>query len=211
MWAQWLEQYGLWIVFLGGVLEGEVVLLLAGYGVSRGYLPAPQAYFLAALGAHVGDSTYYLVGRRFGPSIIRRFPALRPLRAKAMKLVRRRGYLAAFLARFLYGMRIILPLTLGAVRVSPRTFFPANVAAAMIFAGVYLTGGYLLGEAVEHLLGRVGGYEKWIVLGLLVVGGLSWAIREWRLFHAPPPKAAPVEEDPPVEEEAEEGVSPPLP
>lgn len=185
----WIEQYGYWAVFFGVVLEGEVALILAGYTLSRGYLNALPVFLLAVAGGTAGDSLYYLLGRHYGGRLIRRFPRLRRLRARAVLLVRRWGRSAAFLTRFAYGLRSALPMTIGAARMPPRVFVPFNVAGALVFALVYLSLGYLFGEAIEELLGRVRPYEKWILLGILGAGALFWAVREWRIFRAPDPEA----------------------
>ncbi len=57
-----------------------------------------------------------------------------------------------------------------------------NALGAITFVTVYLTLGYLFGETIEDLLGRVRPYER-IILGLLLLGALIWAVREWRLYH----------------------------
>jgi membrane protein DedA with SNARE-associated domain len=187
MWQEWLEQYGYWIVFFGAILEGETVLILAGFSLSRGYLDPTLTYFVAVAGAVVGDFCYFLLGRRYGPALFRRVRRLRPLRARATLLVRRWGHLAAFLTRFLYGLRVALPMTLGAVRLRPTTFLSYNVAGALAFAALYLALGFLFGEALREMLGRVAPYERRIFLGIIAAGMLVWLIREYRLLRTPLP------------------------
>lgn len=185
MWVGWIEQYGYLAVFFGMVVEGEIALVLAGYTLSRGYLEPLPVFLLAIAGGTAGDTMYYLLGRHFGGRLIRRFPRLRRLRARAVLLVRRWGRSAAFLTRFAYGLRTVLPMTIGAARMPPRIFLPFNLAGSLTFALVYLTLGYLFGEAIEELLGRVKPYEKWILIGILAMGAIVWAVREWRIFRTP--------------------------
>jgi membrane protein DedA with SNARE-associated domain len=180
--GSWIESYGYWAVFFGGMLEGETVLILAGYSISRGYLDPLPTLLLAAAGGATGDFIYYSIGRRYGPTLIRRFPPLRRLRARAVLFVRRWGRQTAFLTRFIYGMRIILPMSMGSARFRPSVFIPYNVMGALSFAALYLTLGFLFGQTVQEMLGRVRPYERWILLALVLLGAIIWGIREWRLY-----------------------------
>lgn len=182
MWGPYIQAYGYWAVFLGAILEGETILILAGYSIHRGYLDFLPTLLLAVAGGSLGDFTYFSLGRRYGPAATRRLPFLRPLRARAILLLRRWGRLTAFLTRFAYGLRIALPLTMGAARMPVAVFLPFNLLGALAFALFYLTLGYLFGEAMEELLGRVRPYERWILLGVVLTGVLIWMAREWRLY-----------------------------
>jgi membrane protein DedA with SNARE-associated domain len=179
--APYIQKYGYLAVFLGGLLEGETVLILAGYSVSRGYLEFLPALLLATAGGALGDFIYFSLGRRYGPRIIRRFPALRRVRSRAILIQRRWGRFTAFMARFAYGLRVVLPMTLGASKMRPSVFLVFNLLGAFAFAVVYLGLGFLFGEALQELIGRVRPIERWIVLGVAVTGVLAWLIRRWRL------------------------------
>ncbi len=183
--GEWIAAYGLWAVLLGGVLEGEAVFIAAGYAISQGYLSPVPTLLLATVGGSMGDHAFYVIGRGYGTRLVRSVPALRPLRAHAVLLLRRWGRAAAFATRFAYGLRTVLPMTMGAARYRAALFVPFNLLGAVTFAGVYLLLGYLFGEAAREVLGQMFGQEHWIVLGILSAGLLIWAVREWRLFHTP--------------------------
>ena len=187
MLEQWIEQYGYVAVFLGSIVEGETALVLAGFGVSRGYLEPATTFLLALAGGTLGDSAYYWIGRRYGARLLRRRRSLRPLRARAVLMLRRRGHAMAFLVRFAYGLRIVLPIAIGAARIRPWTFHPANLAASACFAALYLTLGYAFGEAIEDFLGHAAAWETRVLVGLLACGAVAWIIREWRLYRYPDP------------------------
>lgn len=188
MWEHWINSYGYWAVLVGSILEGETVLILAGYGLSRGYLEPVPTFVLAVVGGALGDSLYFWLGRRYGGRLIRSSTALRAFRARATLLFRRWGRAAAFVTRFAYGLRVALPVLLGAHRLRPLVFHLFNGAAALAFATFYLGLGFLFGEALEEVLGKVRPYETHILLGLVLMGALVWVIREWRLFHPREPK-----------------------
>jgi len=180
--APFIQTYGYLAVFLGALLEGETVLILAGYSVSRGYLEFLPVLLLAAGAGAIGDLTYFTIGRIYGPGIIRRYPWLRRVRARGILAVRRWGPMTAFGTRFAYGLRIVLPMTMGASKMRPATFIAFNVLGSLSFAAVYVTLGYLFGEALQDILGRVRPYEKGIVIGVLTGGAVFWVIRRWRLY-----------------------------
>lgn len=186
MWENWITNYGYVALFLGAMIEGEAVLILAGYSLARGYLAPLPTYLVAVAGAAVADALYFWLGRLAGARLIRSFPRLRPLRARATLIVRRNGHTAAFLTRFAYGLRLVLPMMIGALRMRPVIFHIFAGIAALCFAALYLGSGYLFGQAIGRLLARVSGWETIIVVGVLALGAVILAIREWRLYHAKP-------------------------
>lgn len=181
--AEWIGAYGVWAVFVGGMLEGEAVFIAAGYAVSQGYLAGGPALLAGVLGAAVGDLGWYMAGRLWGARLLRSVPAFRRLRGRAVLWARRWGRGAAFGLRFAYGLRSVLPLSLGAARFPPALFVPLNALGAVAFAAVYLSLGYFFGEAAERLFVRVRGHAPQVVVALVIVGICVWAIREWTLFH----------------------------
>ena len=96
---------------------------------------------------------------------------LQKVRARATLLLRRWGRSTAFFVRFAYGLRLILPLTMGATRFSFRLFVPFNALGSLAFAGIYLLLGFFFGEAVGGLLERIEGAESWVLVGIAVLGG----------------------------------------
>jgi membrane protein DedA with SNARE-associated domain len=188
MWESWIENYGYLAVFIGSVFEGETVLILAGYSMSRGYLDPVPTFLLAVAGGTLGDSLYYWLGRRFGDGLLRTLAVPRPFRARAKMLLRRWGRQAAFTTRFAYGLRVALPMLIGTTRMPFLLFHSVNLVAAVVFACLYLGLGFLFGEAVQEVLGRVRPYEHRILLGVICLGALIWIVREYRLFRNAPPE-----------------------
>src|SRR3982074_1514027 len=74
--ASMLQQYGYLALFVGAVLEGESVLVLAGFAAHQGYLHLPLVIFCAAAGGFLGDQIFFAIGRLFGQRLVRRYKAL---------------------------------------------------------------------------------------------------------------------------------------
>jgi membrane protein DedA with SNARE-associated domain len=188
MWESWIQNYGYIAVFFGSVLEGETVLILAGYSMSRGYLDPVPTFLLAVAGGTAGDSLYFWLGRRFGARLLRSLAVPRPYRARAKMVLRRWGRQAAFTTRFAYGLRLALPMLIGAARMPALLFHTFNLIAATLFAVLYLGLGFMFGEAVQEILGRVRPYEHRILLSVICLGAIIWIIREYRLLRSAPPE-----------------------
>lgn len=74
--AALIQQYGYLAVAVGCLLEGETVLLLAGFAAHRGYLAWPAVLAVAALAGFAGDMIFFLLGRRHGPRMLARWPRI---------------------------------------------------------------------------------------------------------------------------------------
>jgi membrane protein DedA with SNARE-associated domain len=148
---------------MGVPLPGEIAL------VSASVLAASEAGrdvsiwwvgIAASLGAIVGDSCGYLIGRRGGRALLerlgRRFPThLGPVHlARAERTFERWGVWAIFFGRFIALLRILAGPLAGALRVPYRRFLVANAAGGIVWAGGTAAVVYSLGRAAERWLQR---------------------------------------------------------
>ncbi|WP_157994630.1 DedA family protein [Peristeroidobacter agariperforans] len=108
-----LQQYGYLAVFVGSLAEGESMLLLGGFAAHRGYLELPWVIVTAFVAGVVSDQIYFQLGRRYGARILMRRPKLRAKIDVALRLVEQRGTLIVLGMRFMWGLRIALPMAIG--------------------------------------------------------------------------------------------------
>lgn len=168
---QLIQQWGYPLVFLGAVLEGETVLLLAGLLAHSGHLQFPLVVAAAAAGGFAGDQLFFLLGRRHGGRLLARFPRLNGAAMRADGMLARHHVLFILANRFLYGLRIAGPLAVGMSAVPAGRFALLNLIGAVIW-GLAITGaGYFFGQAMELLLGDIRRMEEWL-LGAIVVAVL---------------------------------------
>ena len=123
----------------------------------------------AAVGAFLGDNLCYLLGRRFGPAVQRRFfatPKGARARAWAERSLERFGTQLIIVCRFIPGGRTAVTLTCGLAGYPRRSFVAATAVAAVIWA------------LYAFLIGRLGGqaFEDKPWAGLVVAFGASIAI-----------------------------------
>ena len=175
-----ISQYGYAALVIGSVAEGETITLLGGVAAHQGLLRFWLVVVSVALGGMIGDQLLYLVGRRYGTKILRRFSRHREKIHQAQSLIRRHPYLFVIGSRFMYGFRIIGPLLIGTSRLRPKIFLPLNIVGAIVWALLFTTLGYVGGEVIGPWLHQFDQHVKrWIWLSLAIV--LVVALRWW--FH----------------------------
>ena len=72
-----ITHYGYAALIIGSMAEGETITLLGGVAAHQGLLKFPLVVLSVALGGMIGDQVLYLLGRRYGGKILRRFSAPR--------------------------------------------------------------------------------------------------------------------------------------
>lgn len=176
-----LANYGYWAVFIGCLLEGETILILGGLAAHQHVLQWPQVMVWATLGGMIGDQMLFWTGRYFGPRLMPRLHRQQATIDRVSGLIERYPTASIFSVRFLYGMRLIGPLVIGASRLSPVRFSIINLVGAAVWAVLFVTAGYWAGEFLEDLLGNLKPYRLPIFIGVVV---LAAAIATYRHFRA---------------------------
>lgn len=175
-----IAQLGYVTLFVGTFLEGESVLALAGVAASYGYLTFEYVIAVGALGAFVGDQACFFLGRRYGATIMARYPRLAAKAPRVEALVRRWNAPAVIVLRFLYGLRIAGPIVIGSFGISPWRLAFFNAVGALIWAPIVASVGYFAGYALEGWIGRLK-HVQIAFLMLTVVGlGIAWLLLQSR-------------------------------
>jgi membrane protein DedA with SNARE-associated domain len=167
--ATLIAQYGLITVFAGCLLEGETVLLLAGYAAHRGYLDFPDVVCVAVLGAVLGDQGWFLLGRRQGNRLITHRPWLDGKVHRALRLIERHSTRILLAMRFVWGLRIALPLAVGMSRVPWRNFLLLNLLSALLWAPLVAGAGYLFGALLARHITGLHRVEHWGMLAVVML------------------------------------------
>lgn len=167
-----IEHYGLLAVFLGGLLEGETVLILAGVAAHHGILSVSLVFVVSALAAAIGDQFWFLLARFWSDrDFVKRAVETSGVKLALEKIDRHpNAFVLSF--RFIYGLRIAGALACGLSRIPILTFLVLNSIAALIWSAVILTLGYAFGSAIEMILGEA----KQIEWKLLVAAGLVMTV-----------------------------------
>lgn len=164
-----IEQYGYIAVFVGCFLEGETVLVLAGFAAHLGYMSLPWVMTVAAAAGFCGDQTVFLVGRFYGPRLLAWSPRLAALQPVILDKLSRHANLVVFMLRFAWGLRIASPIAIGASGLPVSRFAPPNAAGAVVWAIVIGGAGYVFGAAFTRMLEHAKRYEAIAFVALAVV------------------------------------------
>ena len=176
-----VAHYGYAAIFVGAVIEGETVLLVAAVLVQQGLMDFKYMLLVSAMGAFTGDQFFFVLGRRKGADLFRRHPAWRRKMDKAERLLKRYRGVVTLFYRFIYGMRAVIPFLLGSGRCRVRDFALLSAISALAWAALIGTGGYFLGATFAQLIhqGRslqMGGMLG-IVLLVIIFVGIRWRQR----------------------------------
>ncbi|WP_298270957.1 DedA family protein [Geobacter sp.] len=175
------NHHGYWVLFVWTFLEGEAGLILAGFLAYQGYLSLPAVIVTAAGGAFLGDQFYFYLGRWQGKWLLKAFTLIARKFRKALRLIERYGTFVAFVSRYTYGFRIILPIILGMSTFSAPRFLWLNVLSALAWALIFSMAGYIFGKSASLFVEDVGRYEIHL---LAVLAGLIFSMWLLHLVHA---------------------------
>jgi membrane protein DedA with SNARE-associated domain/membrane-associated phospholipid phosphatase len=172
-------------IFLGFVIPGETLALIAGFFAAQGLLELEIVIFCTALGATVGDSIGYEIGQRFGRPALTRYGGRFGLSSKRVNkadaFFARHGSKAVFLGRFISFGRAMVPFLAGSSKMPYHQFLLYNVFGAIVWSSAVVALGYAAGESwhfVLRWLGRVSQILWGLSLFLLLLAWLyRWAIR----------------------------------
>lgn len=173
-----LKEYGYVILFLWSILEGELGLIMAGIMTHTGDMQYFMTIFVAGLGGFAGDQIYFYIGRFNKGFIQRKLHNQRRKFAIAHLLLRKYGWPIIFMQRYMYGLRTVIPMSIGITKYSAKKFALINLLSAWVWATITITPAYLYGEEILGVLAYA--KQHWY-LALPIAGGLIYGIHAY--FH----------------------------
>lgn len=147
-----LKKYGYIILFVWGMLEGEAGLIMAGLLSHEGDMNLYIAIFVAGLGGFAGDQLYFYIGRFNKTYVHKKFRGQRRKFAFAHLLLKKHGWPIIFMQRYMYGMRTIIPISIGLTRYDAKIFALINLISAWCWAGVTIVPIWYFGDEILIIL-----------------------------------------------------------
>ncbi len=175
-----LAHWGYLVVAVGTFLEGESVLLAGAALAHRGPLSLPLVILAAFFGSLAGDQVWFLVGRRYGRAFIATRPRLAARAVEVESWISRRGSVFVVDFRFLYGLRTVSPLVLGASGYPARRFLVLNAIGAALWSSSFGAIGFGMGAGLHAVLGRATTWIEALVVSTIVALGLLGLVRRRR-------------------------------
>ncbi len=189
-----IQTYGVWVYgILFGIilietgvafvsfLPSETVMFAIGALASRTSLEIAWLYGLLTLACILGDTVNYGLGKFLGPPLfsgrIRFFK--KEYLERAHSFYQRYGDRLIFAARFLPVFRTFIPIVAGSVGLSYPRFLVFNILGGIVWAAVFIFGGYFFGN-----LPAVQQNFSWIGLAIISIWLLPVIFQLFRQFKA---------------------------
>ena len=170
----YIEHFGYLAILIGTFLEGETILILGGFAAHRGYLDLSLVIISAFIGTVFGDQLFYFLGRKHSQTVLNHWPQWQSKIDKSRQMIDQHRILIILSFRFLYGLRTVIPFTLGIANVPARRFVPLNIIGALVWSVAIGLAGYFFGHALEIALGHIKQIELWVMIGIVLSGGIIW-------------------------------------
>jgi len=149
-----IREYGLWAVFFGVMIEGDLTLLFAGVLAHYGLFSFSEALLVSTLGGFIGDLISYVIGYT-GKEKIKNSDFYQRARPRLERLCARFGIYSLFLVKYVYGLRTASAVFWGFAHMRFRRFGPLTLASCAAWALILIGLGYSFSGAIEVIIGRV--------------------------------------------------------
>lgn len=163
-----LKKYGLWAVFFGTMIEGDLTLLFAGVLARAGLFSLQEALLVGMAGGFVGDSLSYMIGARFR-NRARSLNLFLRARARIEKLMGRFGFLTVFIVKYVYGLRTASAIFCGLAQFGYVKFALLTLASCGVWVGLLAGLGFTFATGVEKLIGDLHRIQIILLVALIVM------------------------------------------
>lgn len=174
------KDHGYWTVAVALLLEnaglpvpGESILLFATFvAYSEGTIRLPLLVPLAIVAASLGDNIGYWIGARGGRPLLIRYQRFFHISQNTLERGERTfetyGAPTVFIARFIFGLRVIAGPLAGVLQMPWRRFLLFNVLGATVWVCAISAVGALFGRHWDKILRVMGEINT----GVLIVAGV---------------------------------------
>lgn len=177
-----LLAFGESLVVVGVLIPATGVMMAAGTLIGTGTLPLADVWIGGAVGAALGDSVSYWVGRRLGPAAHRMWPFSRhpEVLAAADRIFARWGWAAVVVGRFIGPLRASVPTVAGIAAMPNLAFQAANIGSAILWIPVLILPGSIGAIAWELVAAGDGlAGAALIAAGLIGLAVALWLLRRF--------------------------------
>lgn len=173
----------LFIAGLGVPLPEDIPLIAAGYICHKGSADVRWMTLVGIVGVLVGDGLLFNMGRRYGTNLLGHRWLQRIAKpwlvAKAQEGFDRHGSKIIFAARFMPGLRSVIFLIAGTLKVPYWKFLTFDGSAALISVPVWVLGGWYFGGKIEEFVkqAKIGGATVAGIVIVFFIGFIIWEVR----------------------------------
>lgn len=163
----YFTKYGAAAIFVIVLLEylnlpgfpAGIIMPLSGVMASKGNISFLCVMVITVAAGLLGSMILYGLGRKGGEVFLRaytkRFPKQKEALEKNLEWVRSKGCFGVFFGKLIPMIRTLVSIPAGVVRMNLVKYVTASVCGIFLWNLVFVGAGYLLGDQVFELLGKV--------------------------------------------------------
>ena len=151
-------------------------LAFAGVMAHSGDMSFGLSIFVAGLGGFTGDQIFFYIGRFNKRFVHEKLHNQRRKIAISYLLLRKYGWFIICIQRYMYGLRTIIPISIGISNYSAKKFAVINLFSAWLWATIIITPAYVYGEEIINVLAYA--KQHWY-FALLILLGLIYGIHTY--------------------------------
>lgn len=176
-----IERFGILAIFLGCVAEGESAAIIGGFFAHQRILEPWHVFVAAFVGAFLGDTLFFVLGRRFSGNKWVRLLRRRPGFSHAYRMVQAHPNLFVLSNRYIYGLRLVGGIAAGLSTIPVLRFAGLNALSAFVWAALFTSLGFIFGLGAERIIGDALLKHQRLLLGLGI--GIAVAVAAGVLAH----------------------------
>jgi len=161
--------FGLVALFIGMLIEGELLFITGIILAKAGYFSVPGALIAIYLGAVGHDWIFYLLGKKQGQSFFTKRPALKKKLDFILIPFNKQPWFFFVSYRFLIGFRMIILALFGISGVSTKQFIGISLLSNALWVGFYGFAGYYFADTVLANIGWLNTHKIWFICIVLVL------------------------------------------
>lgn len=163
----YFTQYGAIAIFIIVLLEylnlpgfpAGIIMPLSGVMAAKGNINFFWVMVITVAAGLAGSLLLYFLGRSGGNlflnAYMKRFPKQKDTIMKNLEWVREKGVVGVFIAKLLPMVRTIVSIPAGVLRMNLTKYIISSTLGIFIWNFVFVGAGYVLGDQVFELLGKL--------------------------------------------------------
>jgi len=168
-----LYQHRYIFAFLGAVLEGTNIMLLAGFLYRLGVFKFWNVFLILFGGYILNGYFFYLLGRWGGRSFLEKwghhFFLTKERLKKLERYFKKHTVKTLLITRITYGLGAYVFVIAGIFKTKARKFFWCNLFASFVWVSVTFTIGYIFGASYEALSSLIKVVAAWVAVALFIL------------------------------------------
>lgn len=161
------------------IIEGPLVMMVAGFAIRLGGLEFWPTYVLVMIGDLLADIMWYCVGYFWGMPFVRKWGKYLSISEHKVETVERffhRHSIKILVISKLtmgFGFALVTLIAAGMVKIPFLKYLTLNLVGGFIWTAILMAIGYFFGNAylsIDHVLGRISVIALFIIIFFCLIG-----------------------------------------